>query len=71
MERSQPAFSGRQTIIGKALLLQFVVKNNPTFCRPLSRASDYLAINLGFHCAPPQALCCHLLRRFVLYFLGL
>src|SRR5207237_4674841 len=38
-------------------LFPFEVNNHPTLCRPLSRAKDYAAINLGLRSAPPQALC--------------
>src|SRR5437016_12975713 len=48
-------------------LFPFEVNNHPTLCRPLSRAKDYAAINLGFRCAPPQALCYRLLRRLGLF----
>jgi hypothetical protein len=32
-------------------------------CRPLCGLILVWVLILGFRCAPPQALCCHLLRR--------
>src|SRR5687767_6689235 len=41
-------------------------------CRPLPRARIWLLTsNLGFRCAPPQALCCGLLRRLVTVILSM
>ena len=66
MEVSQPASEGDRRYQQTALF-PFEVNNHPALCRPLSRAKDYAAINLGFRLAPPQALCYRRLRRLGLF----
>jgi hypothetical protein len=56
MEVSQPASAGdRQYQQTRYFNLRLTTVRQSA--APLSRAKDYAAINLGFRCAPPQALC--------------
>jgi hypothetical protein len=62
MEVSQPASAGdRQYQQTRYFNLRLTTVRQSA--APLSRAKDYAAINLGFRCATPQALCYRLLRR--------